>query len=105
MREDINKIPDCARFTFDKRKFRVTVVDELTGETIYDRSSEGGQICSVEKYSVLMDTGEIEGTQQHMMWGHPAVIIHANIQGVKKLHTYMNGDAIFARAVREFFKQ
>lgn len=102
---DINKIPDGHLFALAALRYRVTVTNEDTGEVIYSHASHGGILCSVESYKLLKQTEEIEGNQQHFMWGHPAVIGHASVMHHERLRELATKDKTFMERMMHVFKE
>lgn len=103
--EDVSKMPEGLSLGTKTQHFRVTIQDEDTGETIYSHSSFGGIFCSVEDYKVLADdpAGDVDGNQQHMMWGHPALFLHAYLQLDKQVKKLFAENPQLRPVVEKFF--
>lgn len=103
--EKVNKIMNGAFYTRERNRFTVTITNDETGEVIYTTSSEGGILCTVERYNVLKKTSEVEGNQQQFMWGHPAIIVHASMEHREKMERIILEDPVFRDAVGSFFNE
>ena len=103
--QPINKVEDQHYYALGQPSlFRVTIINQDTKEVLYDQESKAGIVCSVESFEVLKETEEIEGNQQHFIWGPPAVTVHAVMQ-LKDYIGRLLKDTVFADAVRGMFKQ
>lgn len=100
----VNKIPDGTFFQIGTQLFQVTIVNKITGETIYSHESHGGSISTVEDFKILKETEEIEGTHQHFMWGHPAMVVHAHLMGEKKVKQFARDPQIL-EIIKDAFKE
>lgn len=103
--QNVNKIDHGLLYSLKDRVFRVTVTDEETGEVLYSDKSFGGQLCTVESFQILKGELTIEGNQQHLMWGPPAVVVHANIQSRDRLQEIMQESESFRNAALGAFNR
>jgi len=92
---DVNKINHGLLYVMgNPPSYRVTITNELTGEIVYSNASRAGVLCSVESYKEL-NIAEVEGNQQHLLWGHPRAIVHAHIQSEKKIRSVITENPEF----------
>lgn len=101
---DINKLPGGLLYVLGNTRMRLTVTNEETGEVLYTHATDAGVFASVEKHELLKETAEIEGNQQCLMWGHPAVWMHAFSMLHERIATVLEENPDLVKQARAAFE-
>lgn len=103
--ENINKIPNEPLVVLGEQRYRVTITNEKTGEVLYSHPSFGGVFCSVEAMKVLKESGEVDGTQQHLFWGNPMATVHAYLMLEKQVEQQIKTNPFWGEEILNAFKK
>lgn len=91
----INRIKNRAEFEVGEREYELTIRDLKKDEVIYQETSHGGVLCSVEQVTQI-EKGDVEGVHQTVAWGNPMVQFYAADQVARWFKE------VFPQMIKEF---